>query len=108
MSLESDMYADMIKLRREAMIRRVLDALRQTIQLQGMTPDTPVEDVRAYMTEDSVKVIAPFVEAFEILCEISYISDRWCRGHRDCAHSLEPWEQARALIRRAREGPDAE
>jgi hypothetical protein len=28
---------------------------------------------------------------------IIYASDQ-CRGHRDCGHSMEPWERARAIL----------
>lgn len=84
-------------LRREASIRHVLYGLRRTIQLQGMTPDTKVDEVRAEFTDKSAAFIAPLVEAVDILEAIIFASDG-CRGHRECAHSMEPWQRARALL----------
>jgi len=36
-------------------------------------------------------------ELLEALRAIIYASDQ-CQGHRDCGHSMEPWQQARALL----------
>ena len=43
-------------------------------------------------------VIAPLVEAVEILEAIIYASDG-CVGHRQCTHSMEPWQRARAFLK---------
>ena len=91
------MNLNQIQQQREALIRRVLHSLRATIQLRGITPETPVCDVRADFTDASVRVVAQLCEAVEILEAIIYASDG-CMGHRDCVHSMEPWKRARALL----------
>lgn len=45
-------------------------------------------------------------EAVTILRDIIYASDL-CQGHRDCAHSMEPWQRARALLMRLEGDVDA-
>ena len=85
------------RMRRELTISQILFALRHTIQLRGMTPDTPVDDVRCDFTDASCAVVAPLAEAIEILEAIIWASDR-CVGHRNCLHSMEPWQRARALL----------
>ena len=84
--------------RREATIRQILSALRPTIELRGMTPDTPVDDVRIEFTVASCAVVGPLAEAIEILEAILWASDG-CVGHRDCTHSMEPWQRALALLK---------
>ena len=88
---------DRRRLRREVLIRRILHALRPTIQLRGMTPETSVEEVRADFTDASAALVAQLAEAVEILEDIIWASDG-CMGHRHCAHSMEPWQRARALL----------
>ena len=85
------------RMRREVLIRQVLHTLRDTIQLRGMSPETPVDEVRADFTDESARVISHLVEAVEILEAIIFASDG-CMGHRQCAHSMEPWQRARALL----------
>lgn len=97
MGLEKQMLDEQQNIRKEALIRRVAHLLEGTIQLQGMTPETNVDDVRARLTDDSVKVIATLVEAVDILEAMIWASDG-CRGHKDCAHTMEPWQRARALL----------
>jgi hypothetical protein len=96
-SLQMRFEEDWRRLRRQCLTRRILDGLRATVQLRGMTPETSVEDVRAVMTEESVHYVAPLVEAVEILEAIIFASDG-CAGHRQCAHSMEPWQRARKLL----------
>src|SRR3990167_3605660 len=96
-TIQQRIEEDHRRLRREVMIRRILHALRHTIQLRGMTPDTPVDDVRCDFTDASCAVVAPLAEAIEILEAIIWASDR-CVGHRNCLHSMEPWQRARALL----------
>lgn len=84
-------------IRKEVLMRRVLDGLRSTIQLRGMSPDTPVDDVRADFTDKSAEYLAPLIEAIDILEAIIFASDG-CMGHRQCAHSMEPWQRARTLL----------
>lgn len=98
MSLEKQILNEQHDIRKEALIRRVAHLLEGTIQLEGMTPETNVEDVRARMTTDSVRIIATLVEAVDILEAIIWASDG-CVGHKHCAHSMEPWQRARALLR---------
>lgn len=94
---EMRMMDDMNRLRKEALIRRVCDALEGTIQLQGMTPDTRTRDVIAWLTTDSAAIVGVLVEAVDILEAIIFASDG-CMGHRECVHSMEPWQRARALL----------
>jgi len=91
---------DTRKMRRAALLRRVLDGLIRTVQLEGMIPDRPLgaDDVRAYFTNESAIYITPLVEAVDILEEIIFASDG-CMGHRHCAHSMEPWQRARDLLK---------
>lgn len=84
-------------LRRKVLTHYILHALRDTIRLQGMTPTTPVDEVRAEFTDASARLIAQFVEAIDILESIIWASDG-CVGHRNCRHSMEPWQCARALL----------
>ena len=83
--------------RRKHLTHRVLRGLRETVQLRGKTPETPVEDVWVDFTDQSAAYLAPLIEAVEILEDIIYASDG-CRGHRGCTHSMEPWQRARALL----------
>lgn len=82
---------------RKAMVYYVLESLRDTVRLRGIAPNTPVDDVYIDMTEESARVVAPLVEAVQILEEIIFASGG-CQGHRECAHSMEPWQRARALL----------
>ena len=84
-------------IRREVLVRRILDGLRHTLQLQGERPETPIDEVRAYFTDESARFVAPLAEAIEILEDIIFASDG-CVGHRQCAHSMEPWQRARVLL----------
>ena len=88
---------DRNRIRREVLMRRVLDGLRRTVQKRGMTPETPVDDVVVEFTDKSAQYIAPLIEAVDILESIIFASDG-CQGHRNCAHSMEPWQRARALL----------
>lgn len=107
MSLEPQIAIDQARLRRDALIRQVIDTLRATVRLQFNMPPgstlqvvtmTDVEaDLRVEFTDASARVIAPLVEAVEILEAIISASDG-CVGHRQCAHSMEPWQRARALL----------
>lgn len=89
--------ADQARLRREALTRRVLDTLRGTLQLTALKPDASVDEVRADFTDQSAIVVAPLIEAVEVLEAIIWASDG-CVGHRQCSHSMEPWQRARALL----------
>ncbi len=96
-NIEARLSADFERLRKEARIRRVLYALRRTIQLRARDVDAPTPDAYIDMTNNSATVIAPYVEALEILESIIYASDG-CAGHRECVHSMEPWQRARRLL----------
>lgn len=96
---------DHARIRREAFIRSVLLELQRTVRMrptEALT-DKPLlqRDIAGLMhtefTDASARVIAPLVEAVEILEAIIFASDG-CMGHRDCAHSMEPWQRARALL----------
>lgn len=78
-------------------MRRVLHLIQDTVQLQGVSVDTNTDDVMARMTDETARVIAPLIEAVDILEAIIFASDG-CIGHKDCAHSMEPWQRARALL----------
>lgn len=84
-------------IRREAFTRRLLHTLRETIEVVPMDPTEPVPRVRVEMTDASARTVAPLVEAIAILEAMIWASDG-CAGHRDCAHSMEPWEKARTLL----------
>src|SRR5438105_4967920 len=88
---------DQARIRRDVFVRQVCYSLLPTIQLREVGPDGNPDQVRAELTDDSVRVLAPLVEAVEILEAIIWASDG-CVGHRDCAHSMEPWQWARALL----------
>ena len=88
---------DRRNVRMKALIRTVLHQLERTVQLHGVSVDTNTDDVMARLTDDSAKLIAPLVEAVDILESIIWASDG-CVGHRNCAHSMEPWQRARALL----------
>lgn len=98
MSIEKQMADDRRDSRKKVLTRRVLHLLRDTVILEGVSADTKVEDVMARMSDDSAKVIAPLIEALDILEEIIWASDG-CQGHAGCQHSMEPWQRARALLR---------
>jgi hypothetical protein len=85
------------RIRREVLTRRILYSLRSTIQLRGKWPETPVHDVIVDFTDKSAAYVAPLIEAIDILEAIIFASDG-CVGHRECAHSMEPWQRARALL----------
>ena len=97
MEIMGAVLKDQARIRREALTRRVLDSLEHTIRLRGVSVETPIDDVRLEFTDASVRVVAPLVEAIEILEAIIFASDG-CMGHRQCAHSMEPWQRARALL----------
>lgn len=92
---------DMERLRKEAEARRVLDYLRRTVRLRPEREEDEAAVERAYVefTMDSTAVIAGLVEAVDILWAIICASDG-CVGHRNCAHSMEPWQRARDLFYR--------
>ncbi len=88
---------DMRENRKHALARRVLRALEDTLMVRGVSPETVCDDVRVDFTDKSLEVIAPLVEAIDILEAIIWVSDG-CIGHRQCLHSMTPWERARALL----------
>lgn len=88
---------DQRRIRGEVLVRRIAHILEGTVQMMGITPETPVDDVRVQFTDRSARVLAQLVEAVQLLEEIIYASDG-CVGHRECAHSMEPWQRARALL----------
>jgi hypothetical protein len=98
MSLEKQIADDRRNIRKEALLRHVLHLVRETVQLRGVTPETNTDDVVVEMTDASARVLAPLVEAIDILEEIIWASDG-CQGHKNCAHSMEPWQRARAFLK---------
>lgn len=100
MSHEMSELQNQVRQRREVSMRRVLDTLRHTVDVVPLVPNDGPDDYpefRAEMTDASARVIAPLLEAVEILEEMIWASDG-CVGHRQCAHSMEPWQRARALL----------
>lgn len=97
MSIEKRILDDQMDVRKQILMRRVAHLLEGTIQLQGVSVDTKTDEVMARFTDDSVRILAPLVEAVDILEAIIFASDG-CVGHRNCAHSMEPWQRARALL----------
>lgn len=78
-NLQQIIERDHRRLRTEALTRRILDGLRQTIQVRRLSPEA--DDVRVECTTDSAAFIAPLVEAVELLEAIIWASDG-CMGHR--------------------------
>jgi hypothetical protein len=98
MNTEQIMLHDQARIRREVFMRRVLETLRQTIRVRPVDiPDVPLPTMYVEMTNESARVIGPLLEAVDILEAIIWASDG-CQGHRHCAHSMEPWQRARALL----------
>jgi hypothetical protein len=81
--------------RRGVQAVQFLDALRRTARAY---PDTVSIQARVEFTAEAFGVIAPVFDALEALRDIIYASDG-CHGHRGCAHSMEPWQRARRLLR---------
>lgn len=94
---EQIMLRDQARMRREALMHRVLYILRDTIQVRPLEPSVDVERVRVDMTDESARVLAPLLEAVDILESIIFASDQ-CVGHKHCGHSMEPWQRARDLL----------
>ena len=86
------------RIRREVLTHTVLSTLQRTIQLRGIKSNTPVDEVRADFTDASARIVAQLIDAVDILEAIIYASDQ-CAGHRQCRHSMEPWQRARALLK---------
>ncbi len=97
MTPEIEIMRDQSRLRKEALIRQVLHSLERTLQVQAINSDASTDDVRVEFTDKSARIIAPLIEAVDILESIIWASDG-CVGHRECAHSMEPWQRARALL----------
>lgn len=93
--LEDDQW----RLRHEILIRRVLHTLEGTVRLRSLDVDAPDPEAHVLVdfTDKSAQVIAPLVEAVDLLESIIWASDG-CQGHRGCVHSMEPWQRARALL----------
>ena len=85
------------RMRRKALLWRVLHGLGSTVQVRGLTPEMQIDDVRVDFTDQSEAYLAPLIEAVFILEDIVFASDG-CRGHRDCVHSMDPWRLARELL----------
>lgn len=96
--MQQQIERDHNDMRRMVLTMRVLDGLLQTIQVQAVSPETNVDDVRAHFTDASARYIAPLIEAVHILEAIIFASDG-CTGHRHCMHSMEPWQRARELLK---------
>ena len=88
---------DQNRIRKEALTRRVLYVLRDTVELRGYKLETRTDDIRVEFTDASARIIAQLVEAVDILEAIILASDG-CQGHKHCIHSMEPWQRARALL----------
>lgn len=98
MGLEQIALRDQARQRRDVFMRRVLDTLRGTIRVRPVDiPDVPLPQMYVEMTDETARAMAPLLEAVEILEAIIWASDG-CAGHRDCNHSMEPWQRARALL----------
>jgi hypothetical protein len=98
MGLEKQIIDERRQIRKEVLMRRVLHLLQDTVLLEGVSVDTPIDGVMVRMSDKSAQVIAPLVDAIDILEEIIWASDG-CMGHSECQHSMEPWQRARALLR---------
>lgn len=92
MTLEAQILDTQRYGRREAFARQLLHDLEDTFRIRGEEGEEYIE-----WTDASSRLVHPLVEALFILEEIIWASDG-CVGHRDCAHTLEPWQRARALL----------
>lgn len=95
---ESIIETDMRRQRRAALTRKVLHLLESTIRVRSIAPpDIDEAEIRVEFTDASARIIGVLAEAVDILESIIWASDG-CVGHRQCAHSMEPWQRARALL----------
>lgn len=90
---------DRRNMRQMALAHRIFRILRDTLQIQHVSKEIDNKDLHIDFTDASLRAIAPLVEAVDILEAIIWASDG-CRGHRQCVHSMEPWQRARALLDR--------
>ncbi len=88
---------DMRDNRKRALAHHIIRALKDTLIIRAISIDTNCDDVRVDYSDRSLEVIAPLIEAIDILEAIIWASDG-CMGHRQCVHSMEPWQRARALL----------
>lgn len=95
---EQIMARQQADIRREAFVRQILYSLRGTIRLRPLKPEVDVAEVDVELTDATARVLAPLAEAVDILEAIIFASDG-CVGHRQCAHSMEPWQRARTLLK---------
>lgn len=84
-------------MRNRALATRILYVLRDTLQIRHISQDIDPKELRIDFTDESLRAIAPLVESVDILESIIWASDG-CVGHRQCAHSMEPWQRARTLL----------
>lgn len=98
MSDEHISAIDADKMRQANNARRVIDELRRTIRLVPVSgAGENYSNVRVEFTDKSLEVLAPFIGAWDVMQAIIFASDG-CVGHRQCAHSMEPWQRARKLL----------
>ena len=98
------LQADLVVMRRTLV--RLLGELSCCYACDG--PDRDDEELRhnegcyvaaALASSPGAAWLATAREVVEALQKIIYASDQ-CYGHRDCGHSMEPWQRARALLAR--------
>jgi hypothetical protein len=75
----------------EARIEAVLRLPVMDINTEGWV--TPDDVARA----DAPRLVAEVRRSVEVIRAIIYASDH-CQGHKDCAHSMSPWMDARELL----------
>lgn len=96
-SFEAKIARETAETRKAVAARRLADAVLRSLQKQPVKPDADPTEVRVVATDATVAVLAPYVEAVAALEAIIFASDG-CQGHRDCNHSMEPWQRARAVL----------
>ena len=99
MTSEKQILKDMARQRHQALVLRIADTVRRTVRIVPMNVETAdlVHECRIEMTDDTARVLAPLARAVALLEAIIFASDG-CQGHAHCAHSMEPWKQARELL----------
>jgi len=96
-SAEAIAALDVKRMRRECEARQLMDELRRTVRLRPVSRIDVSENYVPEFTNESAEVMRPYLDAMDILRDIIYASDG-CAGHRNCAHSMEPWQRARKLL----------
>lgn len=70
---------------------------QHTIIAHVIDGDGPSDEELSKFDADLATLTAALEAHRAVLEAIIFASDQ-CKGHRDCGHSMEPWQRARALL----------